>query len=201
MQSKTNNKVTSSIIESKGFSTLFGLANNKINYDIDYISKEFKRFSGKGMQEFLIHCKIIFILSECVNSSTSKKYENVIKKYGYRTINGFNKARAKCGYPSVTQLKGSEKMKAKLQKEYEMLQLIKILSENFPQPVKCKQLGKLANHIKEIRNSNTFCICSKPGPHGGYFLSTDDNDIKFCQNWINRWRTAMNIPANFSLKQ
>ena len=90
-------------------------------------------------------------------------------------------------------IKGDTEM---ITKEYEKNKLIQILSGG-EDPVKAKALGDLCQYIQEFRESKEVCICSKPGPKGGYFLSNSNSDISSCERWINNWRKSMNINEKF----
>lgn len=64
-------------------------------------------------------------------------------------------------------------------------------------PIKAKDLKDLYQFMGDLRK--THLVCSKPGPKGGFYLSTCKNDINLCNVWINNWRQSMGIRQSFKL--
>ncbi|WP_194190344.1 hypothetical protein [Clostridium chrysemydis] len=181
------------LISSNGHKTIESICTD-IYYHKDYLTKLFKKFTHRNAQNYMNYCRVICVLYDFIsgiNISFARK------KYHY-TENSFNKALHVYNFPSIRKVKGDSKMKELIIKEYKKIKLISILSSN-KNPIKAKELGDLCIYIREFRNSKEFCICSKPGPKGGYYLSTNTLDIALCENWIRNWRKSMNIDGNFSI--
>lgn len=181
------------LIYSKGHKPIEMICED-VHYDKDYLPRVFKRISHRSAQNYMNYCRIIFVLYDFINGDNISYAR---KKCNY-TENAFNKALRRYNIPPITKLKGDTEMTEMIRKEYERIKLISILSKA-KGPIKAKALGDLCQYIQEFRESGAFCICSKPGPNGGYFLSTDVSDILLCESWINMWRKSMNINDNFSI--
>ncbi|MGL5151536.1 MAG: hypothetical protein ACRC7N_13300 [Clostridium sp.] len=183
----------SALINSNGHKTINSICND-IYYDKDYLTKLLKRLCRQNAQKYMNYCRVINVLYEFINGANISCSR---RKYHY-TENSFNKALHKYNFPSISKIKGDSEVEKNIIKEYKKIKLISILS-NAKTPIKAKNLGDLCKYIQEFRNSKEFCICSKPGPNGGYYLSTNKSDIVLCESWVNNWRSSMNIYDNFSI--
>jgi len=181
------------LIHNKGQKTIKRISED-MYYDKDYLPRQFKQFYHRTSQYYMNYCRIIFILNDFINGDNIS-FDR--QKYNY-TENAFNKALHIYKFPSISKIKGDSEMKDMIRKEYEKIKLISILS-NAKKPIKAKMLGDLCQYIEGFRKSKQFCICSKPGPKGGYFLSINKSDISYCEIWVNNWRKSMNIDNKFSL--
>ncbi|MBQ8326998.1 MAG: hypothetical protein IJX86_07975 [Lachnospiraceae bacterium] len=182
-----------SLINSKGNKTLQRISND-LHYSEDYLTKVFKRFSHKSTQSYMNFCRVIYVLHDFCNG------ENISvarRRYNYKE-NALNRALSSYNFPPISVIKGDMEMQEEIKREYEKIQLISILAMA-ESPIKASKLGNLAKYIKEFRESKEFCICSKPGPLGGYFISNNMNDIVLCEAWINSWRNSMGIMRKYSI--
>lgn len=182
-----------SLLNSNGNKTLQRICKD-FYYNEDYLTKVFKRFSHTSAQNYMNFCRVICALYDFCNGESISVAR---RRYNYKE-NAFNRALHSYKFPPISVIKGDVEMKKVIEKEYEKIQLISILSKA-ESPIKASELGNLAQYIKEFRESKEFCICSKSGPLGGYFISNNINDILLCETWINNWRNSMGIMKKYSI--
>lgn len=181
------------LIHSNGTTTIQKIC-YELYYHEDYVSKVFQHFSHWSAQRYMNYCRVIFVLYDYLNGTDLAVAR---RRQNYKE-NAFHRALRTYHLPPIKIIKGDVAMQESIKREHEKIQLIDLLSKA-QHPLKAKALGDLMKYIQEFRDNKEFCICSKPGPQGGYYLSHHEEDIALCETWINHWRKSMSISDSFSL--